>query len=95
MRSASGKVTLIFRLTTSGGSGIVSVTVPVSPTTTVTDAACKEAPDERVPAGADGVAPATVVEVVEVVGDCPLVHVGGQTLSEATDKVKLIGPDGN
>ena len=48
------------------------VTVPVSPTITVTDAACKVAPDESVPEGLVAGAPATVV-VVDVVD-------GGETL---------------
>ena len=67
----SGKVTLIFRLTIAGASGTVIAIVPVSPTTTVIDAACKVAPEARDPAAfaAVGAAPATVVDVVEVVGD--------------------------
>ena len=47
----SGNVTLIFLLTTSGGSGIVMFTPPESPTTTVNDAAWSDAPDATVAAG--------------------------------------------
>jgi hypothetical protein len=89
----SGKVTLIFRLTIAGGSGTVMLIVPVSPTMTVIEAACSVAPVASDPAGlaAVGVEPATVVDVVDVVGDWPFVHVGGQV--EATDNVNVTGPD--
>jgi hypothetical protein len=88
----SGNVTLIFRLTIAGGSGTVIVTVPVSPTITVTEAACNVAPDESAPDGLAAGAPATVV-VVDVVVGGPLVHVGGQTEIEDTDNVNVTGPE--
>ena len=57
---------------------------------TVIEAACSVAPVASDPAGlaAVGVEPATVVDVV---GDWPFVHVGGQV--EATDNVNVTGPD--
>ena len=60
---------------------------------TVIEAACSVAPVASDPAGlaAVGVEPATVVDVVDVVGDWPFVHVGGQV--EATDNVNVTGPD--
>jgi hypothetical protein len=68
------------------------VTVPVSPTITVIDAACNEAPDESVPAGFTAGVPATVV-VVAMDDGCPFVHVGGHTTTDGTDNVKVTGPD--
>lgn len=69
--------------------------VPVSPTMTVIEAACSVAPVASDPAGlaAVGVEPATVVDVVDVVGDWPFVHVGGHTEMEGTDNVNVTGPD--
>jgi hypothetical protein len=76
------------RLTITGGSGTVIVTVPVSPTITVTEAACKVAPVERDPAGfVEVVPPATVV-----VGAL-FVHIGGHTVRDGTDNVNVTGPD--
>ena len=90
-----GKVTLIFRLTIAGASGTVIAIEPVSPTITVIDAACNVAPEARDPAGfaAVGAAPATVVDVVDVVGDWPFVHIGGHTETTGTDNVNVTGPD--
>jgi hypothetical protein len=86
----SGKVTLILRLTIAGGSGTVIVTVPVSPTITVTEAACKVAPVDSDPAGfVEVVPPATVVVVV--VG--PFVQIGGHTVTADTDNVNVTGPE--
>ena len=66
------------------------VTVPVSPTITVTEAACKVAPVERDPAGfVEVVPPATVVVVVGAL----FVHIGGHTVTDGTDNVKVTGPD--
>ena len=86
----SGNVTLILRLTIAGGSGTVIVTVPVSPTITVTEAACSVAPLDRDPGFVEEVVPpATVVVVVGAL----FVHIGGHTVREDTDNVNVTGPD--
>jgi hypothetical protein len=84
----SGNVTLIFRLTIAGGSGTVIVTVPVSPTITVTEAACKVAPLERDPGFTEEVVPPATV----VVGAL-FVQIGGHTVREDTDNVNVTGPE--
>jgi hypothetical protein len=66
------------------------VTTPVSPTITVTEAACNVAPEESVPAGfVEVVPPATVVVVVGAL----FVHIGGHTVTDGTDNVNVTGPD--
>ena len=84
----SGNVTLILRLTIAGGSGTVIVTVPVSPTITVTEAACKVAPLESDPGFTEEVVPPATV----VVGAL-FVHIGGHTVREDTDNVNVTGPE--
>ena len=60
---------------------------------TVTEAACNDAPDARVPGGVGAVAPGIVVVVVVVVGTAPLVQVGGQVVAVGIDNVNVTGPE--
>ena len=88
----SGKVTLILRLTIAGGSGTTIETAPVSPTTTVIDAACKVAPDFSEPAVVGRVPGTVVVVVVPICG--PELHVGGHIfVATGGASVNVTGPE--